>query len=242
MIMFKFFSKQWSEFPLNRVKDIKKNPLMVKVKNVKSNILYDQNTLITKDLKTIHNLENLYYYIKNDFVCNLKNTCKNTVIYSGTNQSPLMIIGEAPGAEEDEQELPFVGDSGKLLNNMLKAINIERSKTYVTNIVFWRPPMNRTPNEKEIQKFIPIVKKHIEIYQPKLIFLLGSVALKALFGMNQMITKIRGQLMHYNGIKTLATFHPSYILRLPKQKAIVWQDLQVLQGLIQELTLENCFI
>ncbi|MDR3031403.1 MAG: uracil-DNA glycosylase [Holosporales bacterium] len=156
--------------------------------------------------------------------CNLKRTAKNTVFSDGDFNSDIMIIGEAPGQEEDEQGKPFVGQSGKLLNNMLRAIGIKRSEVYISNIVFWRPPGNRTPSADEIALCMPYVEKHIELANPKVLLLLGSVAVKSILNTNESISRLRGRKNVYNGIDTIATFHPAYLLRSPGQKATAFKD------------------
>ena len=144
-----------------------------------------------------------------------------------------MLIGEAPGAEEDKTGKPFVGQAGKLLDKMLNFIGLERKKNfYITNIVFWRPPGNRTPNEQEIKICLPFVKKHIQIIKPQLIILLGNIAAKSILQTTEGITKIRGKNFFYiddeNNLKieAIPIFHPAYLLRNPIEKKNVWEDLK----------------
>ena len=143
-----------------------------------------------------------------------------------------MIIGEAPGAEEDKIGKPFVGQAGKLLDEMLKFISLQRTKNiYLTNVVFWRPPGNRTPNSEEIKICLPFVQKHIEIINPKLIIVLGNVASKALLNKTDGITKLRTQEHFYvdkenSKIPVKAIFHPAYLLRNPSEKKKTWDDLK----------------
>ncbi|MDR0744766.1 MAG: uracil-DNA glycosylase, partial [Holosporales bacterium] len=145
--------------------------------------------------------------------CHLKKTAKNTVFSDGDPSSDIMIIGEAPGHEEDEQGKPFVGQSGKLLDHMLAAIGIQRAEVYISNIVFWRPPGNRTPSADEIELCLPYVEEHILLTNPKILLLLGGVAVKSLLNTNEPISKLRGKNNSYKRIDTLATFHPAYLLR-----------------------------
>jgi DNA polymerase len=167
--------------------------------------------------------------------CFLKNTAKNTVFSDGSIGSKIMIIGEAPGAEEDEQGKPFVGQSGMLLNNMLSAIGLERSEVYISNILFWRPPGNRTPSSDEIASCMPFVHEHIRLADPKILLLLGGVAVKAILNTTTAISRLRGQINWYQvkntgkTIRVIPTFHPAYLLRAPSQKALVFTDLLALK-------------
>jgi DNA polymerase len=156
--------------------------------------------------------------------CSLRKTAKNTVFSDGYPEADIMIIGEAPGKEEDEQGKPFVGQSGKLLDSMLQAIDIKRSDVYISNIIFWRPPGNRTPSAEEISLCLPYVKAHITLANPKILLLLGGVAVKAILNSNGSITSLRGKINKLYNIDTIATFHPAYLLRSPAQKATAFRD------------------
>jgi DNA polymerase len=149
---------------------------------------------------------------------------KNTVISDGSPGSGIMVIGEAPGQEEDEQGKPFVGQSGQLLDNMLKAVGIKRSDVYISNVVFWRPPGNRTPSVDEIAMCMPYVERHIMLVNPKILLLLGGVAVKAVLDTSESISRIRGRKNEYKGINVVATFHPAYLLRSPGQKQVAFRD------------------
>ncbi len=162
----------------------------------------------------------------------LKRTARNTVFSDGNPNSAVMIIGEAPGQEEDEQGKPFVGQSGKLLNNMLAAVGLKRSDVYISNILFWRPPGNRTPSAEEIAFCMPYVKLHIMLARPKVLLLLGGVAVKSILNTLEPISKLRGLKNTYMGIDTIATFHPAYLLRSPGQKAIAFRDFIALRKLL----------
>ena len=162
----------------------------------------------------------------------LKRTARNTVFSDGNPNSAVMIIGEAPGQEEDEQGKPFVGQSGKLLNNMLAAVGLKRSDVYISNILFWRPPGNRTPSAEEIAFCMPYVKQHIMLARPKVLLLLGGVAVKSILNTLEPISKLRGLKNTYMGIDTIATFHPAYLLRSPGQKAIAFRDFIALRKLL----------
>ena len=162
--------------------------------------------------------------------CPLKNTAKNTVFSAGNKNASIMIIGEAPGADEDEQGLPFVGQSGQLLNNMLASVNLKRSDVYISNIVFWRPPGNRQPSNSEIALCLPFVEEHIMLVRPKILILLGGVAVKSLLRSTKSITSMRGRKISYNGIPTIPTFHPAYLLRYPSQKSTAFRDFILLKN------------
>ena len=146
-----------------------------------------------------------------------------------------MLIGEAPGAEEDKIGKPFVGAAGQLLNKMLAAIRLERDNIYITNVVPWRPPNNRAPSNEEILQCLPFVQKLIELINPKLILLLGSTAAKAILSTPLSIAKLRGSWHDYKSInlnraiKCLATYHPAFLLRSPNYKKQSWEDLQIFQ-------------
>ena len=146
-----------------------------------------------------------------------------------------MIIGEGPGQKEDEQGIPFVGDAGELLNKMLRAINIKRSDVYITNVVPWRPPNNRTPTEDEILECLPILQKQIEIINPKLIFLLGKTAAKAILTTPLQLSKLRKVWHTYKtinmnkNVNVLVSYHPAFLLRSPEFKKEAWIDLKILE-------------
>lgn len=160
--------------------------------------------------------------------CPLKATASNLVFGAGNPQADVMIIGEAPGAEEDRQGLPFVGASGHLLDLMLKSIRLDRTQVYISNILPWRPPGNRKPSESEVALFTPFVRRHIALVHPKVLLLLGGSAVSALMHTNEGITRSRGRWMQYTEdgleIDVLASFHPAFLLRTPAQKKLSWRD------------------
>ena len=174
--------------------------------------------------------------------CKLKNNSKNIVFSDGDISSPLMIVGEGPGQTEDDQGKPFVGEAGKLLNKMLNAIKIERSKVYITNVVNYRPPKNRKPEPDEILRYSEFLKEHISIFDPKILILMGSTAMEALFGNKIKITKSRGEwkeiVIKNKVFKTIVTFHPAYLLRQPDQKKFSWQDLKKISKEIDNLNIK----
>jgi len=167
--------------------------------------------------------------------CTLKSTAMNLVFADGNPQSPIMFIGEAPGEEEDRQGKPFVGASGKLLNQMLAAAGMPREDIYITNILFWRPPGNRTPTDAEIASCIPFVERHISLINPKILVFLGGVSTKAMLNTKEGITRLRGKWSSYTPpgeqpIPCLPVYHPSYLLRQPSAKRQAWNDLLALKN------------
>ena len=165
--------------------------------------------------------------------CDLKMNSSKIVFADGDIKSPIMIVGEGPGQKEDEVGKPFVGDAGNLLNKMLKAINLERHKIYITNVVNYRPPDNRKPEPSEIKRYSEFLKDHISIIDPKILILMGSTAMESILGSNKKISKERGQwkevIIKQKNYKTLVTFHPAYLLRKPDQKKFSWKDLKIIR-------------
>ena len=187
-------------------------------------------------------LENLKEKISNIDNCELKNHATQLVFSDGTSESQLMIVGEGPGQKEDELGKPFVGDAGMLLNKMLKAINIDRNKVYITNVVNYRPPNNRKPEPAEITRYSNYLREHISIIDPKILILMGSSAMEALFGSKIKISKERGAwkevIVNQKTYLTMITFHPAYLLRQPDQKKYSWSDLKEIRKKIDELDLK----
>lgn len=173
--------------------------------------------------------------------CSLKKNCTNTVFADGNPASRIMFIGEAPGAEEDKQGLPFVGRAGKLLDKMMAAINLDRSSAYITNVMNWRPPMNRDPSPEEAAACLPFLRRHIELMNPGIIILLGAVAARHVMGFSEGIMKLRGRWLEYRVgdvmIPVMATLHPAYLLRQPSHKKLAWRDLQAAEKKMQSLGL-----
>ena len=157
--------------------------------------------------------------------CDLKKHAKNIVFSDGNLKSKIMLIGEAPGANEDQEGLPFVGRAGRLLDKMLSAIDLDRRKVYISNIINYRPPENRRPTEDEIKRYLPFILKHIEIIKPKILVLLGSTAMNALISSEKVISKMRGKWIEkqFGTCKTsvIITFHPAFLMRQPAQKKMV---------------------
>lgn len=179
----------------------------------------------------VQTLDELREAVRSFEGCAIKKTATNTVFGDGNPASKLMLIGEAPGADEDIKGIPFCGVSGKLLDKMLAAIQYDRTKYYITNTLFWRPPGNRQPNADELAACRPFVEKHIALIDPDLLVLVGGVAAKSLLGTEQGITRLRGKNYTYRtpykdkDYNVAIIYHPSYLLRTPTAKRVTWQDL-----------------
>lgn len=185
-------------------------------------------------------LEELHDAIRGFGGCALKKTAQRTVISDGNPKAQVMVIGEAPGAQEDEQGIPFCGPSGQLLDRVLASIGLNRKETlYISNTVFWRPPGNRAPTPEELAICEPFVQKHIALIQPKVLVLAGGVAVNALLKLEQPIGRLRGKMLEYSTpylphkVAAIATFHPSYLLRSPGQKRLAWADMLNLQDFLK---------
>ncbi len=199
----------------------------------KNDTINRDNRMLKDKIDKIKSIEELKSFMSNFKGCELYKSSTNMVFSDGNPKSKIMLIGEAPGRDEDIQGKPFVGRSGKLLDKMLEAIELNREKVYIANIIPWRPPNNRRPTEEEIEICLPFIKKHIELINPKVLMLLGSTAAFALLKNSEGITKIRGKWVDLNLnnilIPTLPTFHPAFLLRQPAQKKHVWEDLKSLK-------------
>lgn len=172
--------------------------------------------------------------------CSFKASARNLVFADGNPEADLMLVGEAPGRDEDAQGLPFVGRSGKLLDRMLAAIGRDRTSVYISNVIFWRPPGNRTPNPEEIAPTLPFVLRHIALVRPKVLVVLGGVAAKTLLDGSAGIIRTRGrwQEVAIDGltpIPAMPTFHPAYLLRQPAHKRLAWHDLLAINKRLEEL-------
>ena len=181
-------------------------------------------------LEKLNKLKKKLQLIKN---CDLKKSAKNLVFSDGNINSKIMIIGEGPGANEDIEGKPFVGRAGKLLDKMLSAIQLDRKKVYITNVVNYRPPENRRPSEEEIKRYLPYLTSHIEIINPKILLLLGSTALNTLIGDEIVISKARGKWLQKEIGSSkpwiIASFHPAFLMRQPEQKKFAWIDLKMIR-------------
>ena len=172
--------------------------------------------------------------------CGLKRTATNTVFADGNPAASVMIIGEGPGADEDRIGRPFVGRAGQLLDRMLAAIQLDRESVHITNVVYWRPPGNRTPSTAEIASCLPFVLRHIALVHPKILVLAGGTAANALLPGAQGITRLRGRWFDLEipglaePVPTLPMFHPSFLLRTPERKREAWRDLLALRARLDE--------
>ena len=176
-------------------------------------------------------LEDLRANFESFEACDLKKTATNFVFADGNPQSRVMVIGEAPGADEDRQGLPFVGVSGQLLDRAFATVGLNRTSLYISNIIPWRPPGNRQPTTQETAMCLPFIQRHIELIAPEFLVLAGGTAAKAILKTTEGIVKLRGKWQPYQTpglkkpIQALAIFHPAYLLRSPGQKKFVWLDL-----------------
>jgi DNA polymerase len=179
------------------------------------------------------NLSELRAIVESFDGCSLRRTATNTVFSDGNPDAPLMLIGEAPGADEDRIGKPFVGRSGQLLDRMLASIGVERGKNaYISNVLFWRPPGNRKPTSEETALCLPFVWRHIALARPRLVVLCGGTATSTLLGRSDGITRLRGRWfdlavpgMEGGTVPSIAIYHPSYLLRAPANKVESWRDL-----------------
>ena len=205
--------------PINRVKKTE-------------NIYQNKNVLLKNLEKKINTIEN----------CNLKNNSKNLILGNGNIDSPLMLIGEAPGKMEDDTGLLFQGEVGDLLNKMLLAINIKREDIYLTYSVNFRPPEDRKPTAQEVKRYSIFLKEHISIINPEILFILGSTAMEAITGTNNKVSNERGQwkeiILKNKTFPFIISFNPSYLIRFPENKKYSWDDLKKLKKKIQELNIK----
>jgi uracil-DNA glycosylase family 4 len=171
--------------------------------------------------------------------CTLRETALNLCFADGSPDAKVMLIGEAPGAEEDRLGRPFVGQSGKLLDKMLATIGLERRAVYITNVIYWRPPGNRSPTQAEIAACQPFLERQVELLKPTVIVFLGGIAARGLLGVKEGVTKLRGRRFVYTAadgtrIPAMVTFHPAFLLRQPGQKRFAWRDLLALRQRLDE--------
>ena len=187
-------------------------------------------------MQKLEKLEKNIQLIKN---CKLKKNATNLVFGHGNINSKIMIIGEGPGAQEDAKGIPFVGRAGKLLDKMLEAIQLNRTKVYISNVVNYRPPENRRPTDEEIARYLPYLRTHIQIINPKILVLLGSTALNTIIGNKEVISRARGKWFQreIGTVKPwiIASFHPAFLMRQPEQKKLAWIDLKMLRDKIKKL-------
>ena len=218
------------------------------LKSIESEYIFD-NAPINRFIKNKENgginkkLVDLKSKIKSIEDCELKKFAKNMVFSDGNPSSQIMLVGEGPGEKEDAQGKPFVGDAGILLNKMLNAIKIKRENIYITNVVNYRPPNNRKPEISEINRYSVFLREHISIIKPKILILMGSTAMEAIFGQKLKISKERGKwketIINQKTFLTILTFHPAYLLRQPDQKKFSWEDLKNIRKKIDELKIKT---
>ncbi|MDB3895349.1 uracil-DNA glycosylase [Candidatus Pelagibacter sp.] len=189
----------------------------------------NKTELLQELKKQINSIEN----------CNLKNNSQNLIFGDGNINSPIMLIGEAPGSEDDKSRTPFNGEVGKLLNKMLLAIDIERQNIYCSYAINFRPPEDRKPTSLEIKRYSVFLKEHISIINPKIIILMGSSAMESVTGINSKISSERGKwketILKNKTYPVMISFNPSYIIRFPENKKYSWDDLKKIKQKIKEL-------
>ena len=225
--------------------------------SIESNFIYDEkpinrlqnayDNLKTKDssgkINKEKNLDELKEQINSIENCSLKNNAKKIILGDGNINSPIMLVGETPGIEEDKTGLTFMGDVGSLLKKMLIAINIKKENIYSTYAVNFRPPEDRKPTSVEIKRYSQFLQKHISIIKPKIIILMGSSAMESLTGLNSKITIERGKwkevIIKNTSYNVIITFNPSYLLRVPENKKYSWEDLKKIKQKINELVIKK---
>ncbi len=209
--------------PINRFKVIKAN-LDISDSN--------KSSQLTKLKEQINSIEN----------CNLKNNSKNIVMGNGDVNSPIMLIGEAPGEKEDSSGLSYQGDVGVLLKKMLLAINIKIEKTYLTYSINFKTPEDRKPTAQEIKRYSIFLKEHISIINPKIVILMGSTAMEAVTGLTDKITNERGKwkeiILKNKTLPVMITFSPSYLIRFPENKKYSWEDLKKIKKKVQDFNIK----
>ena len=196
----------------------------------------DEDEKQNNKAKLINNLKKQINSIEN---CNLKNNSQNLVLGDGNIYSPIMLIGEAPGIQEDKSGMPFKGEIGELLNKMLLAINIKRKDIYCSYAINFRPPEDRKPTSVEVKRYSVFLKEHISIINPKIVILMGSSAMEAVTGINTKISSERGKwkevILKNTTYPIIVTFNPSYLIRFPENKKYSWEDLKRIKQKIQDL-------
>ena len=201
-------------------------------KTVAAPVASDQNLVVAKAEAGVADPVAALKMIREDIGdctrCKLHQQGRKQIVFGvGNPEAELMFVGEAPGADEDEQGEPFVGRAGQLLNNMIKAMGITREQVYIANVVKCRPPSNRTPERDECDTCSPFLMRQIAVVKPKVIVALGAIAAKNLLAVESSLASLRGKWHEYRGCKLAVTYHPAYLLRDPRQKAEAWKDLQM---------------
>lgn len=213
------------------------NSLPTKNIIVSEKVDMDLNNLFAEDFQKSTSLEELNNKICNCLKCDLGKTRTKFVFGVGNPNAHAMLIGEAPGADEDIQGEPFVGRAGKLLNDILKAVNLKREEVFIANILKCRPPGNRDPQPIEMETCMPYLHKQIDLINPKIILCLGRVAANGLLNKKLSLGDLRNNMYEFNGIKVMATYHPAALLRNPHWKRGCWEDIQKFKKLYDELAL-----
>ena len=202
------------------------------IKNISDTNQFNKSELLSELKNKINSIEN----------CNLKNNSQNLVLGDGNVNSPIMLVGEAPGIEEDKFNTTFKGEIGDLLNKMLLAIEIKRQNIYSSYAINFRPPEDRKPTSQEIKRYSVFLKEHISIINPKIIILMGSSAMEALTGINSKISSERGKwkevILKSKTFPVMITFNPSYLIRFPENKKYSWEDLKKIKQKIQNLKIK----
>ncbi len=217
---------------------IKEAEIAPKIKIAEKVEVSNENNFFQEEFQKAESLSELNSLICDCKKCQLGATRNKFVFGVGNPNAHAMLIGEAPGADEDKQGEPFVGRAGKLLNDILKAVKLKRDDVYIANILKCRPPGNRDPQPNEMETCIPYLHKQIELIKPKIILCLGRVAANGLLGKKLSLSDLRQNIYEFNGIKVLATYHPAALLRNPNWKRGCWEDVQKFRKLYDEL-LEN---
>lgn len=260
----KFFSQSPSAFLNGNVKEErsagwdKKSVIGLKHSNTEVNLKRDSSRAVSNtqpsssslvsletilestraNLKSVKNLEELKSALELFEGCSLKKTAKSLCFYRGSPNASLMIIGEAPGRDEDLKGSPFVGRAGQLLDRMLSAIGLEEKDVHITNVVYWRPPGNRTPTPQETEVCRPFLEKQISLVSPQVLLLLGSSAAKQILSTDEGILRIRGRWFDTKVedvlIPTLASLHPAYLLRTPAAKKFAWRDFLMIKQVLSK--------
>lgn len=227
----------YSNLPGELLKDLN----FKKKKKIESSLSLKPAIKARELANSCNNLNELYQAVAAFKDLSITKTAQNVVFSDGNPLAKIMAIGEAPGANEDEQGIPFCGASGQLLDQIFASIGLSRKENiYITNSVFWRPPGNRKPTDEEIITCLPFLEKHIALINPKLIILVGSTAAQALLNSSETISRMRGKFLAYNNsylaseIATMVIFHPSYLFRQPLQKKQVWLDMIAIRKMLDE--------
>ena len=221
----------------NQITSMENKSVNIDEKFLSINQIIENAKMLASKAKNIAELKEI---VENFEGCNLKKMATNTVFADGNPNSKIMVIGEAPGNHEDLSGMPFCGDSGEMLTGMFNAINLTRDKDYyVTNVIFWRPPGNRRPTSEELAICRPFVEKHLQLFDPKIIILVGATAMSALINDSETISKIRGKFIDFSPqfinkkTKIFTIFHPSFLMRQPSKKKLTWLDMLNLQKFIK---------